>query len=46
MISETHENTTLGWGWALDWQVWACRLSHALGLIVVLLMLLVLGWLA
>jgi hypothetical protein len=46
MITESHENSTLSWGWAVDWQVWACRLSHLLGLIVVLLLLLVLGWLA
>jgi hypothetical protein len=46
MITESHENTTLSWGWAVNWQIWACRLSHVLGLIVVLLLLLVLGWLA
>jgi hypothetical protein len=46
MIHESYEHNALGWGWALDWQVWACRLSHMLGLIVVLLLLLVLGWLA
>jgi hypothetical protein len=32
------------WDWGTDWQTWACRASHALGLIVVLALLLVLGW--
>ena len=41
---ESHEHHALSWGWAADWQVWACRLSHALGLIVVLLLLLAAGW--
>jgi hypothetical protein len=41
---ESHEHTTLSWGWATDWQAWACRLSHALGLIAVLMLLLALGW--
>jgi len=25
-----------GWSWGTDWQLWACRLSHLLGLMVVL----------
>ena len=29
------------WGWGSPWQLWACRLSHALGLAVVLGLLLV-----
>jgi hypothetical protein len=41
---ESHEHSALSWGWANDWQVWACRLSHALGLIAVLMLLLALGW--
>jgi len=27
------------WEWATDWQLWACRLSHVLGLIAVLTLL-------
>lgn len=33
-----------GWGWGTRRQLFACRLSHALGLVVVLGMLLALGW--
>jgi len=32
----------LGWSWGTSWQLWACRLSHAIVLLVVLAMLLVL----
>ncbi len=46
MINESYEHNALDWGWAFEWLVWACRLSHALGLIVVLALLLMLGWLA
>jgi hypothetical protein len=31
------------WGWGTSRQLWACRLSHALGLVVVLGMLVALG---
>lgn len=31
------------WGWGADWQLWACRVSHVLGLVAVLAMLLLLG---
>jgi hypothetical protein len=32
------------WEWGTDWQVWACRLAHALGLIAVLVLLAIVGW--
>jgi hypothetical protein len=32
------------WGWGTHRQLFACRLSHALGLVVVLGLLLALGW--
>ena len=32
------------WGWGTQRQLFACRLCHALGLVVVLGMLLALGW--
>jgi len=32
-----------GLGWGAPWQLWACRLSHILGLVAVLTMLVVLG---
>lgn len=41
---ESHEHGALSWEWSADWQVWACRLSHALGFIAVLMLLLALGW--
>lgn len=39
------ESTRAGMpGWGTSGQLWACRLSQALGLVVVLAMLLALGW--
>jgi hypothetical protein len=32
-----------GWSWGTPWQVWACRLSHLLGLIAVLGLLWLVG---
>ena len=43
-MTESQGNSTLRWEWAVDWPLWACRLSHAVGLVVVLLLLLALGW--
>jgi len=40
----SHEHNALNLEWAADWQVWACRLSHAIGLVVVLMLLLAIGW--
>jgi hypothetical protein len=31
--------TEPGWGWGTEGQLWACRLSHLLGLIAVLALL-------
>jgi hypothetical protein len=42
MIASTPESAP-SWGWGAPWQLWACRLSHVLGLLAVLAMLLALG---
>ena len=42
-MGATKHEATPNWGWGTPWQLWACRLSHALGLVVVLGMLVVLG---
>jgi hypothetical protein len=31
------------WSWGADWHLWACRLSHLLGLVALLAMLVLLG---
>lgn len=40
-VSTEHEFHSRGWG--TDWQLWACRLSHLLGLVAVLGLLVLLG---
>jgi hypothetical protein len=32
------------WEWGAEWQLWACRASQVLGLLVVLGLLLAIGW--
>jgi len=40
----SHETNSVGLEWGTAWHVWACRLSQALGLMVVLAVLLLIGW--
>lgn len=43
MLDRMNEGTS-GWGWGTAGQLWACRLSHLAGLLVVLALLLAIGW--
>ena len=42
MMIDVQEEFAPNWAWGSPWQLWACRLSHLLGLVAVLALLLVL----
>lgn len=43
ILTARTDHDVISWAWGADWQLWACRLSHVVGLVAVLTMLLVLG---
>jgi hypothetical protein len=44
MMDASHGRGAVSWGWGSQRQLLACRLSHLLGLVAVLTLLLILGW--
>jgi hypothetical protein len=42
-LTAPNEHDVMSWAWGADWHLWACRLSHVIGLLAVLVMLVVLG---